>query len=617
MTIKTAADLLPQAADSADKIDNSSLTGSSVTVLASDPSLLTKQTSTAETKTSSVDHFNRSLADLAVIDVTTGKVKRLAKRVKPLAYTFSPNGQRVLYTNVRWHEENGRGDVVYSLIVLDLVSGEQHLLAKDALRSYGLTVSWSPDGRRIVYADASGGLIVVGESEPGAALTSWKELHRFTKTGVRFQTDFTTPLWSDDGRRIYISGAGTLWEFRFDGESVRSLNIPDHHLSGIIADNKNGRMWNGNDGKSAYVVTHNRRTQRKGFFRIPLESNESAEQLWQGDVYMGPVWADIDLSANGATFAFVAQEAKHPQELWLSSDGLRNVSRISKLHSGLDRFTLGESRLIEWASTKGVRLKGVLLLPAGYTPGKCYPLIVHVYPDERPASIVYRFGLKEGNAYNQQLLATRGYAVLIPEIPLSKGNPVDDIAAAVLPAVNHVVELGIADPARVGVTGSSAGGYAALALITRSNLFAAAVADQGFGSLFSYYSRLNDNGNSPSVSYIEDYGFNMGGHPWSERLQPYIEQSPYFQLDKIKTPLLLTHGDSDRIVSSQLSKEIFVGLRRLDKPVVLALYRGENHGIGGWRHDNLEDYWNRVWSWWDRWLGVNRKTIGDNSKQAK
>ncbi|HVD05573.1 MAG TPA: prolyl oligopeptidase family serine peptidase, partial [Gemmatimonadaceae bacterium] len=86
-------------------------------------------------------------------------------------------------------------------------------------------------------------------------------------------------------------------------------------------------------------------------------------------------------------------------------------------------------------------------------------------------------------------------------------------------------------------------------------------------------------GSSPGIAYVEDYGLGMGGPPWGARQPAYIAQSPLYQLDRINTPLLLIHGEADEVVPSAFSGEVFVGLRRLGKPVVIALYgrRGTRH----------------------------------------
>lgn len=93
----------------------------------------------------------------------------------------------------------------------------------------------------------------------------------------------------------------------------------------------------------------------------------------------------------------------------------------------------------------------------------------------------------------------------------------------------------------------------------------------------------------------------MGGHPW-EHQQRYLENSPFFFLDRITAPVLLVHGGSDPIVLPRNADETFVGLRRLDKEVTFVRYEGEGHHPGEWSVENAIDYWDRIYDWLERHL---------------
>jgi dipeptidyl aminopeptidase/acylaminoacyl peptidase len=488
-----------------------------------------------------------------------------------------------------------------SLVVIDAANGRTRTLATDALRDYGITVSWAPSGHRIAYADTAG-LVVVGAERSGAPLDEWKVLRHISRSGLRFRSDYTPPLWSADATRLYAAASDSVWEAKWSDGTLRSLGtVTGNQVIGVVGDFGTNRIWPGTGGDAVYAVVRHRSTLRMGFARFALGALD-ARHVWSADILMqGPRFGAAP--ASDGTVAFIAQDAAHPQEIWLFSTASSSARRVSALHKNLGRYALGESRLVSWRSATGDTLRGALLLPPSYEGGKRYPLIVHVYAGSTPSRNVNQFGLGGGGAYNQQLLAARGYAVLLPDVPLSGGKPVDDLEAAVLPAVDRLIALGIADSARVGVTGYSSGGYSTLALLTRSSRFAAAIAEQGFASLMGDYLYMRSDGSSPGIARVEGYGDGMGGPPWGDRLEAYIAQSPLFHLDRITTPLLLVHGDADEIVPSSFSGEVFVGLRRLGKPVVIALYEGEGHGTGAWRRANMDDYLDRVLAWWQRWLG--------------
>jgi len=160
-----------------------------------------------------------------------------------------------------------------------------------------------------------------------------------------------------------------------------------------------------------------------------------------------------------------------------------------------------------------------------------------------------------------------------------------------------VIELGIADPQRLGVMGHSNGGYSTLALITRTPRFKAAVMRAGLGNFVSFYGELSHDGTHYGLSVAES-AFGMGT-PWNS-LPRYLENSPVLYLDRVETPLLIVHGSRDEAVAPHLAEEVFVDLQRLGKEVVLARYEGEGHSIEGFAHQ--VDYCNRMLAWFDEHL---------------
>jgi dipeptidyl aminopeptidase/acylaminoacyl peptidase len=197
-----------------------------------------------------------------------------------------------------------------------------------------------------------------------------------------------------------------------------------------------------------------------------------------------------------------------------------------------------------------------------------------------------------------QLLATRGYAVLFPDAPQSLGTPMLDLAKTVLPGINEIVNLGIADPDRVGVMGQSYGGYSTLSMITQSKRFSAAIAIAGMGDLIASYGEMDAAGSAFGTSVAEHGQDLMEGSPWQFR-DRYIENSPLFFLDRVSTPLLIVHGDADRFVQPFLADEVFVGLRRLGREVTYAKYHGEGHDPMFWSYANQVDFCHRVIDWFE------------------
>jgi len=201
-------------------------------------------------------------------------------------------------------------------------------------------------------------------------------------------------------------------------------------------------------------------------------------------------------------------------------------------------------------------------------------LIVLVYGGQAISNQANRFGGFEIGTpcFNVQLLATRGYAVLMPDAPQKLGTPMLDLAKAILPGVNKVIDMGIADASKLGVMGHSYGGYSTIALITQTARFKAAIEAAGFADLVGTYGEMDSDGTAFGASIGETGQARLGGTPWQVR-DRYIENSPFFYLDRIHTPLLILHGSEDSAVAAFLGDELFVALRRLGKSVEYARYR--------------------------------------------
>jgi len=172
-----------------------------------------------------------------------------------------------------------------------------------------------------------------------------------------------------------------------------------------------------------------------------------------------------------------------------------------------------------------------------------------------------------------------------------------DIANSVLPGINKLIALGIADPDRLGVMGHSYGGYGVLSLLVQTRRFKAAVA-KAPGSIDRIFQYGNMSRDGSSI-YVLINEAQMGGTPW-ERRDRYIENSPFFYLDRVQTPLLIIQGTNDPATPDRESDELFVALRRLGKEVEYAKYEGEGHVLG--RYADEVDYLNRMILWFDKYL---------------
>ena len=532
---------------------------------------------------------NRSRADLALIGLLDGKVLRVARGFKPSGYWVSPDGAHIAFMTAKGWEDGNSLRNVFDLALVSLADARTRVIASGIKQAFGISVSWSPDNKLLSYTTSEGDVLLVSIAGGGP--------HKATEVPhPSFDHPLRAPLWDKAGRSLYFIAGSALWRVSVaDGSAKEMAQIPNHRLLEVVAPAGGGRIWSPDNGQSIYLVTRDEETKQEGFYGVSLATGESL-RLHEGNKYYGyiPI-LNFDASEEGKCVVFVQQDAQRGEDIWMADADFRKPRRLTRINSHSDAYAMGESRLIEWNSLDGQRLRAALLLPPGYEQGRRYPLIVFVYGGVYGSDFLNQHGLRGSGVDNLQLLATRGYAILWPDAPAGVGAPMQDLMKTVMPGVDKAIEIGVADPDRLAVMGHSYGGYGVLALLVQTRRFKAAVVSAGQGNLLHAYSVMGRDGSAPDIGWAEEGQGRMGGTPWAYRGR-YIENSPVFYLDRVQTPLLIVHGGIDY---PPFANEIFVGLRRLGKEVVYVKYEGEGHWQGTWGYANVLDYWNRLIDWFD------------------
>lgn len=300
-------------------------------------------------------------------------------------------------------------------------------------------------------------------------------------------------------------------------------------------------------------------------------------------------------SAAADVFVYQRESAAQPGDLWVADPTFRARRRLTHINPQLDDYVFGERRLIYWRSDDGDSLRGALLLPAGYKAGKRYPLISWQYGGEYWSMFANNFGVIPIINDYVQILASRGYAVLIPDAPQHIGTPMLDLAKTVLPGVNRAIELGVADPARLGIMGLSYGCFSTLMIIVQTTRFKAAECSSGASSIIGMA------GTEDGLAWADSGQGKMGATVWQRR-DRYIENSPYFYLDRVTTPILMVNGTADSGTPTFLADATYEALRQLGKRVEYVRYVGEGHGPMLYSRANVTDYLNRLVRWFGTYL---------------
>lgn len=541
----------------------------------------------AESATANPWNLDDYSAELVWIDLASGTGHPIF-RGKIGTYKLSPDGSRLAISVATRFENPGSQQMLFDVVVLSLASGERQVALSDVrLEPNGSGFSWSPDNRRLFVQlkNVTTGIhsYEVVELAKGHVLTLFEPMQ--PSSGH----EETAPVWNGFGQSIYFSHNGALWRGdAVQGTAHESARIPGRQIVDFVV------LRN----ESAIVITHDENGKQDGVYEVNLTTDESKKLIEIGQCYTCALKEDsLVMSPDGQRIAFVSEDSAHSPELWMADPEFKSLQQLTHLNPQFDSHAMGKARLIDWLSDDGSRLHGVLLLPSNYRSGERYPLVVYTYGGVSLSDHFDRFGLAGSGPFNMQLLATRGYAVLLPDAPQHVDTPMLDLAKAVLPGVNKAIELGVADPNRLAVMGHSYGGYTTLSLIVQTGRFKAAISIAGVSDLIGSYGEMEENASSYGVAITEHGQGAMGGTPW-ERREAFIENSPFFYFDRIQTPLLIVQGSRDTAVAPFLGDQIFVALRRLGKEAVYAKYEGERHSPSQeWSYEHQVDLSYRMIRW--------------------
>jgi dipeptidyl aminopeptidase/acylaminoacyl peptidase len=285
-------------------------------------------------------------------------------------------------------------------------------------------------------------------------------------------------------------------------------------------------------------------------------------------------------------------------DLWVSPLGFRSPKKMSDVNPQVKNFAWGTAELVSWLSLDGTPLQGVLIKPGTYQPGKRYPVLVYFY--ERMSQLLFDFNTVEINHRPCfPFYASNGYALFLPDVRYTIGEPGYSATKCVVPGVQKLIEMGVADPNAIALHGHSWGGYETAFMVTQTDLFAAAIAGAPVANMTSAYDGIRwESGLARQFQY-EQQQSRIGGSLWKMR-DRYIENSPVFFADRIHTPLLIQFGDEDGAVPWYQGIEMYLALRRLGKESYFLEYRGEPHHLK--KYPNKLDYSIRFKEFLDHYL---------------
>ncbi len=554
-----------------------------------------------------------AVSDSGMRSVTIMPKQLFAVGTSDTAYQLSSalNGQRYL-----------------DLYTIDLTTGQKNLLKKNFyLPGFSSMPQASPDGKKFVYG-LDGHYYVYD-------LVTKKDQNITSKIATSFvdtedDHNVTKPLtdvagWSSDSKYVLINDLWDIWQINADGSGAINLTengsrdkIRYQQIYNIYPDDKGIDL-----SKPQYVGIYGEWTKKSGIARL----DPSKKGLKPGAKTL--TWEDMAYSnfnkvKKADTYYFSKEDFSKPTEFFVTNSNLSNPKQVTKNTPDKEKYNFSSgTRLVNYVTDKGDSLQGVIYLPANYVEGKKYPTIVYYY--EKTSQGMHRYANPSfpGAGYNPAMFTSNGYAVFTPDIVYKLDNPGMSAVWAVLPGVKAAIATGIVDPDAMGLQGHSWGGYQTAFLATQTNMFKAAAPGAALTDMVSMYNLIYWNSGGANMAIFEASQGRFKGAPW-DNWNTYLTNSPLYYVKQVQTPILMLHNDKDGAVDFTQGVEFYNALRRLQKPVVMIQYKGENHGLA--KLENKKDYAVRMLEFFDHFLkgkpapgwwenGVNRLKMEEHLEE--
>lgn len=539
---------------------------------------------------------DRSRVDLAVWWPQTGSVQQITNGWEDSADLLKGFKLAVLSTETPYRKAVNNGWFYQDIYLVDTATGKRTRVLEKS--HWGAEPS--PDGKYLAYYKDRNWWVY--DVASGASVEATVD----ARTGFEnIEDDHTTPE--------KVPAGAPVW-FAHD----QGVIFPDFYDCWLATPPKAGGKWNlvrltsgakdhlvyrfvetqtDEDGpdmsKPMYFSILDKDTKETGFYTC--DASGKGKQI-AGDA------ARIGLlrkAKNADRVVFMMGSFDKSPNLYITNTTFSQVKPETKTNPQQAKFYWPKSELVEYKSRWGLPLQGILMYPANYDKTKRYPMVTLIY--ERLSDGLFNYIVpQDQNAYNQQILCQKGYFVFMPDIAYRGNDPGENAVACLEPAVAAVLAKNVGvDPSRVGLIGHSWGAYQTAFVTTVSHVFAVGCAGAPLTDLVSMYNTHYWNTGLPNAPILETSQGRLRVPFWEDP-KAYIDNSPVWQSEKRKAPILITVGDQDGAVDYHQGIALYNTLRRMGKNCVLLVYYGENHNFTK-RADQL-DYGKRLRHFLDVYL---------------
>ncbi|GAB5405014.1 MAG: prolyl oligopeptidase family serine peptidase [Aureliella sp.] len=551
----------------------------------------------------------------AVYNLKTKKIAQLATRNVPsISIDYRSTADiAVANTNMRYRKMLSWDTPGYQdAYLVDLNTGERAL----ALEKVKWFVSLSPEGKYMTWFDAeqqawfakaTAADSEVIEISDGIEHPLYNELH----DTPNLPRAYGAAGWMADDQALLVYDSYDIWRLDPTGQSE-----PVCITNGYGREHEIRFRYRRLDLKERTIAhdatllldAFNRKTKASGYYQLSLaaksdndetETGEASETNLHQLIMLDEALGGLRKAEDADRVVLTRSTFRNCPDLWASTLEFKKVQRVSDINPQQDQYTWGTAELVHWDAADGQPLDGILLKPDNFDPSKKYPMMVYFYERNSDNLHSYYTPAAGRSIICHSFYVSRGYLVFIPDIPYKAGEPGPSAANAILPGVEKLVGEGFVDADRIGTQGHSWGGYQTAYLVTQTDMFACAESGAPVSNMTSAYGGIRWGSGMSRMFQYERTQSRIGEDLWTAR-DKYIANSPLFFADKINTPLLILHNDEDGAVPWYQGIELFVALRRLEKPAWMLNYNGNPHWVMG--DANRRDFAIRMQQFFDHYL---------------
>ncbi|MCM8535970.1 MAG: prolyl oligopeptidase family serine peptidase [Lentisphaeraceae bacterium] len=508
-----------------------------------------------------------------IVDITTGK-----SVTKDMLWPTDMGGSTK--HGVAWviHQKYAKGKINYPRTLDQFSAPNNSSSASNVAKSFNFdSLGSAPNPAKIQQLRAQGRnkppFVLMPDGRTMIALAAdklWKitlgsnNAPTVLKDGSQQAWNRATSLYLEKSTKTIVAlGRNKLWTIPLANAAVKEINVPS---SSIVKLSENATR----------LVT----VGKEGLRFWQVKGSELSLEFDAGSV--PPVIEHLQVSPSGTSVSFVAEGPHAPRDVWGARIGV-SAKNLSNLNPKLKSNKLGQVHQFQYKGPNGKMRNSIAVLPVGYQKGKKYPTIILLYPSARYLAAPSKFALGDDlRVANPHYFAANGFVVIAANLNDGRSKRIPGLTALTNAAADAAVQNGWSDPNRIGIYGQSDGGFIVNAVITQTKRYKAAVSVAGYANYTSRWCSLDDGGTAYGIfSLMTSWGSVLMGSPM-KKPQNFIDHSPIFKMDQVRTPLLLLHGRMDQAVPYEQSDEVFVALRASQQKVEYALYEGEGHSPADW-----------------------------------